>query len=43
MSPLQSAAMVDTRMIAVLPQAGHRHRNANGEAGLGSQSQRVSV
>jgi hypothetical protein len=43
MSPLQRAAMVDTRMMAVLPQAGHRHRRANGEAALGSQSQRVSV
>jgi hypothetical protein len=35
--------MVDTLMIAVLPQAGHRHRRANGEAALGSQSQRVSA
>jgi hypothetical protein len=30
-------------MIAVLPQTGQRHRNANAEAAAGSQSQRVSV
>ena len=30
-------------MIVVLPQTGQRHRNANGEAAAGSQSQRVSV
>jgi len=33
--------MVDTWMIAVLPQAGQRHRNANGEAGA-VQSQLAS-
>ena len=29
-------------MIAVLPQAGQRHRNANGDAAAGAQSQDVS-
>jgi hypothetical protein len=43
MSPSQTAARVDIFMIAVLPQTGQRHRNANGEAAAGSQSQRVSV
>jgi hypothetical protein len=31
-SPSQIAARVEIFMIAVLPQAEHRHRNANGEA-----------
>ena len=30
-------------MIAALPQTEQRHRNANGEAAAGSQSQRVSA
>src|ERR1700730_4129841 len=38
MSPSQTAARVDIFMIAVLPQTGQRHRNANG----GSRS-RVAV
>jgi hypothetical protein len=41
-SPSQTAARADTFMIAVLPQAGQRHRNVNGEAALELQSQRVS-
>ena len=32
LSPPQTAARVETFMIAVLPQAGQRQRNANGEA-----------
>ena len=43
MSPSQTAARVDIFMIAVLPQTGQRHRNANGEAAAASQTQRVSV
>ena len=43
MSPSQTAARVDIFMIAALPQTGQRHRNANGEAAAGSQSQCVSA
>src|SRR5262249_38604998 len=42
LSPPQTAARVETFMIAVLPQVGQRHRNANGEAAEGAQSQDVS-
>jgi hypothetical protein len=38
-SPSQTAARVDTFMIAVFPQTGQRHRNANGETAAASQSQ----
>ena len=37
-SPLQTAARVETLMIAVLPQTEHLHRNANGETAA-AQSQ----
>jgi len=42
LSPPQTAARVEIFMIAVLPQAGQRHRNANGDAAAGPQSQGVS-
>jgi hypothetical protein len=41
MSPSQIAPWVDTFMIAVLPQPGQRHRNAN-EVAAWAQSQFVS-
>jgi hypothetical protein len=40
-SPLHTAARVETFMIAVLPQREHRHRTANGET-IAAQSQLVS-
>jgi hypothetical protein len=42
LSPPQTAARVETFMIAVLPQVGQRQRNVNGEAAAGAQSQDVS-